>query len=226
MDNFSRLTIITFTFLITALFPHNNSAQAIDKTATGNIKESLILLTENFDSINSALDSINAQQVILENHNYSEWVELEKVRLSYEDDMMAYYVGIIAIISSCIMIVLICAIPVFLICSFIYRKRTYRYRIIEKAIENNIPIPESILTDWESQNKGNEKSSQLQSALVWIAWGLGIIIFFLICGLYEMAGISSIPLLVGMAKLITYFIERRNILHQETAKDENDVDPL
>lgn len=224
MDRFIRLTIIAF--LITALFPLNSSAQAIDKTATGNLKEALTLFSENYDSINSALDSINTQQVILENHNYSEWVDLEKARLSHEDDMMAYYVGIIAIISGCIMIVLICAIPVFLICSFIYRKRTYRYRIIEKAIENNVPISESILTDWESQNKGNKKSSQLQSALVWIAWGLGIMIFFLICGLYEMAGISSIPLLVGVAKLITYFIERGNILHQETAKNENDVDPL
>lgn len=78
-------------------------------------------------------------------------------------------------------------------------------KIVEKAIESNYPLPD----DFFKAPKLHK--SRLQSALVWLAWGIGVIAFFLIVsGINNTVyAIGLIPLLVGAAKLITYFVEDR-----------------
>lgn len=79
-----------------------------------------------------------------------------------------------------------------------------RNKLIEKAIDNNYPLPD----DFFSSQKNSR--TRLQSALVWLAWGVGIVVFFLIVDPTVTAySIGLIPLLVGAAKLITYFVEDR-----------------
>lgn len=93
-----------------------------------------------------------------------------------------------------------------LIVFFIIRGITSRQRehnkLIEKAIENNYPLPDNFF-DAPKRHK-----SRLQSSLVWLAWGIGTMGFFYIVDPTETAySIGLIPLLVGVAKLITYFVE-------------------
>lgn len=93
-----------------------------------------------------------------------------------------------------------------LIVFFIIRGITSRQRehnkLIEKAIENNYPLPDNFF-DAPKHHK-----SRLQSSLVWLAWGIGLMGFFYIVDPTETAySIGLIPLLVGVAKLITYFVE-------------------
>lgn len=93
-----------------------------------------------------------------------------------------------------------------LIVFFIIRGITSRQRehnkLIEKAIENNYPLPDKFF-DAPKRHK-----SSLQSSLVWLAWGIGTMGFFYIVDPTETAySIGLIPLLVGVAKLITYFVE-------------------
>lgn len=93
-----------------------------------------------------------------------------------------------------------------LIVFFIIRGITSRQRehnkLIEKAIENNYPLPDKFF-DTPKRHK-----SRLQSSLVWLAWGIGTMGFFYIVDPTETAySIGLIPLLVGVAKLITYFVE-------------------
>ena len=94
-----------------------------------------------------------------------------------------------------------------LIVFFIIRGITIRQRehnkLIEKAIECNYPLPDDFF------KAPKRHRSRLQSALVWIAWGVGIISFCLIMSNDTVYAIGLIPLLVGIAKLITYFVEDR-----------------
>ena len=101
-----------------------------------------------------------------------------------------------------------------LIVFFIIRGITSRQRehnkLIEKAIENNYPLPDNFF-DTPKRHK-----SRLQSSLVWLAWGIGTMGFFYIVDPTETAySLGLIPLLVGAAKLITYFIEDRKKEREE-----------
>ncbi len=78
-----------------------------------------------------------------------------------------------------------------------------RNKLIEKAIECNYPLPSDFFA-----NDRNPRT-RLQSALVWLAWGVGTIAIFLIITDETVYAIGIIPLLVGIAKLITYFAEDR-----------------
>lgn len=207
------------------LIPTAASAQPSLQSAADSINKVISALNDNLDSITTSLDSISAQQVVIGDKNNEQWIKLEQARLSHKEEMMEYYVGIIAIIVGCAMLILICVLPIFFICYFIYRKRVARYRIIEKAIENKIELPEKILAELETSTSERQAKSPFESAMVWVAWGIGIMLFFIYCNNYKLAGLCVIPLLVGIAKLITYFIERKN---NNTSKSEidNNADPI
>ena len=85
-------------------------------------------------------------------------------------------------------------------------------------------LPESFFAIPEA-----EKKSRLQSGLVWIGWGLGLICLFAVCGSIKTAMIGLIPLFVGTAKLITYFVEDRKKDNNENnnySNDETDVEQI
>lgn len=96
-------------------------------------------------------------------------------------------------------------IIVFLVLYFVNKKRKLRYHTIELAITNGKNLPDSF---YENLDQSSTKS-RLQSALVWIAWGVGIILFLLSVSNIDWATMGVIPLLVGAAKLITYIAEDR-----------------
>ena len=112
--------------------------------------------------------------------------------------------GIVLVIFTALIIPFVSAV---LIVFFIIRGITSRQRehnkLIEKAIECNYPLPNDFF------KAPKQHKSRLQSALVWLAWGIGIISFCLIMSNDTVYAIGLIPLLVGIAKLITYFIEDR-----------------
>lgn len=95
-----------------------------------------------------------------------------------------------------------------LIIFFTIRGITSRQRehnkLIEKAIDNNYHLPDNFFISQKNPR------TRLQSALVWLAWGIGIVGFFLIVDPKNTVySLGLIPLLVGTAKLITYFVEDR-----------------
>ena len=112
--------------------------------------------------------------------------------------------GVVLVVFSALIAPFVCAV---LIVFFIIRGITSRQRehnkLIEKAIECNYPLPNDFF------KAPKQHKSRLQSALVWLAWGIGIISFCLIMSNDTVYAIGLIPLLVGIAKLITYFIEDR-----------------
>ena len=73
--------------------------------------------------------------------------------------------------------------------------------LIAKAIESNYSLPDNFFV------KPQTTRTRLQSALVWSACGIGTIVFFLLISDDALYAIGLIPLLIGIAKLITYIIE-------------------
>jgi hypothetical protein len=159
-------------------------------------------------------ENIDANTAVVYNEEARKTIE---AKYDHQEEMMEYTIQIVAVIGGLLTGVLIFTLPIFFICYFIYRKRTIRYRIAEKAIEKNMTLPESFFAIPEA-----EKKSRLQSGLVWIGWGLGLICLFAVCGSIKTAMIGLIPLFVGVAKLITYFVEDRKKDNNENNNYSND----
>ncbi len=167
-------------------------------------------------------ENIDANTAVVYNEETRKTIE---AKYDHEEEMMEHTLSIIAIIGGLLTGVIIFTLPIFFICYFIYRKRTIRYHIAEKAIEKNMTLPESFFAISEA-----DKKSRLQSGLVWIGWGLGLMCLFLVCGSIKTAMIGLIPLFVGIAKLITYFVEDRNKNNNDKNincfNDETDVEQI
>jgi uncharacterized membrane protein HdeD (DUF308 family) len=166
-------------------------------------------------------ENVDANTAVINNEEMRKTIE---AKYDHQEEMMEYTIQIVAVIGGLLTGVLIFTLPIFFICYFIYRKRTIRYRIAEKAIEKNMTLPESFFAIPEA-----EKKSRLQSGLVWIGWGLGLICLFAVCGSIKTAMIGLIPLFVGVAKLITYFVEDRKKDNNENnnySNDETDVEQI
>lgn len=163
-------------------------------------------------------ENIDANTAVVYNEEVRKTIE---AKYDHEEEMMEHTLSKIAVIGGLLTGVVIFTLPIFFICYFIYRKRTIRYRIAEKAIEKNMTLPESFF-------QVEDKKSRLQSGLVWIGWGLGLICLFLVCGSIKTAMIGLIPLFVGIAKLITYFVEDRNknISENKTNNEDTDVEQI
>lgn len=188
-----KKTILKFNMVV-AVIAMMLLATSCIKTQSGVDKDELKeIVTEAIHSVSTIeTDSVSSSTVVFKGVESDADVDFHRVQL-------------VAIIFGTVTGALIIILPVFLICYFIYRRRTIRYRIIEKAIENNVQLP----TEFYKAEDARPRRSRLQSALVWIAWGVGIITFLLIADGTDGIGFGIIPILVGIAKLITYVVEDR-----------------
>lgn len=89
-------------------------------------------------------------------------------------------------------------------------RRRSREQLIAMAIERGYALPDGFYDTTKTK-------SRLQSGLVWLMWGIGLIIVLTCLGSPSLGTIGIIPLLVGVAKLITYYVEDR-----PSAKNDND----
>ncbi len=102
----------------------------------------------------------------------------------------------------------------FFLFRYLYKVKCDRNRVIEFAIKNNAKVDPIIFSNYKTPR------TRLHSALVWVAWGAGIMLFFYCVGADEVIGLGAVPLFVGIAKLITYFVEDRK-QRPEIEKDQN-----
>ncbi len=181
MKRFLNIAII----LLAMTLPLSCIAQSKStKTSIEEEKENVSMLIQTVDS----LYKVNAELVNLQAAN------------SEPDVNIVAIVGTICVFGGGALVIIL---SVFFICNFKFRQRSARYRVIEKALDHNVAIPESFF-----ENETPAKKSRLQSALVWMAWGLGLMLFFFLVGDGEgEVALGCIPLFVGIAKLITYFVE-------------------
>lgn len=167
------------------------------------------------EAVTSALNERFNQSDSVSTKHFSEPININIREYSGGEEDAPWITTIVAIAVMTPFIAII--IVVLLIVRFMTKKVQSRNRIIEKAIENNAQLPEDFF------NEPKKSKTRLQSALVWIAWGIGIALVLFVLQ-PEDAGpktsyiIGSIPFLVGIAKLITYFVEDRNNNQEEDAE--------
>lgn len=126
------------------------------------------------------------------------------------------------------MLVPLAAICIIIWLVFYYnlKKRKEKYRLIEKAIEKGVDVPESVFNEGKPKAKnGSAPIAQIRKAIVLISVGVAGIIFFAICGSLEMAGLVSMVALIGIGNLVVGILEYRKQQRKSNSEEivENDA---
>ena len=119
----------------------------------------------------------------------------------------------------------ICVI-IWLVFYYNLKKSKEKYRLIEKAIEKGVDIPESVFNEGKTKGKNESKPiAQIRKAIVLISVGIAGIIFFIICGSPEMAGLVSMVALIGIGNLTVGILEYRKQQRKSNSEEtiENDA---
>jgi hypothetical protein len=120
-------------------------------------------------------------------------------------------VAVVFIVFGTIIVIVVAA----LYFSYLHRRR--KYQLIEKAIEQNYQLPEGVFNsvDMGSSKSRNADWGSLRSGVLFCAWGVAIMVFFLIEG-EELAAVGLALLLIGVAKL--YIAYKNNLLFAKKAE--------
>lgn len=121
--------------------------------------------------------------------------------LRFDTDCDGSLVAIIAIVCVFGMPALI----VFIVMFFAYRNRKSKFKMIEKAIENNANIPENLLREYETQLNGYANGIRNIS----IGMGLTLFLWFLTYEFF-LACIGLMMICIGIGEIITHYIQKKN----------------
>ena len=105
--------------------------------------------------------------------------------------------------------IMVCVI-IFIIASNATKRRQRKYDMVEKAIENGVEIPEYVFREAPEKDDAKTGKSTLNNAVILIAVGIAVTLFFIINGDYEVAALSSVILLLGIGKLIVRILDARS----------------
>lgn len=107
-------------------------------------------------------------------------------------------VSVITVFGSAVLITLVVMI-------FCYLNDRNKYKVMETAIKNGKDLPEDFF-----KRKETPLINRLQSGLVWIAVGIGFSVFAVLEKEDTLLGLSAIPLLIGVAYVVTYLILKKD----------------
>ena len=172
------------------------------------------------------------------NNRYNAELEVIKEAMSFAERLGKGFTTLIAII-------------IILVILGNYISRRQKYKIIEKAIENNYPLPPGFITNnmrptqttvqhihyssVNDQNTSNIKPQikkttnefnvndwgNFRSGIKWCAWGIALIIFFLIIEA-PFWPFAIIPIITGLGKLYTAY--RLNLAESNATSSTSIVD--
>ena len=152
------------------------------------------------DSISVEIsDSSSSDSVII---TPNESAKIANISIHQSNNDAGFWVVLIVLIAVIIPFASLVLIIFFALRAITSRQREHN-KLIEIAIKSNYPLPDNFFS------KPQTSRTRLQSALVWLACGIGSIVFFLIVFDDALYAIGIIPLLIGIAKLITYYVEDR-----------------
>jgi hypothetical protein len=191
-----------FLLLFTVLAVFCIHATPVTTSTESSVKDSLYQAYKNDQTINDEQSREIASEQFYEN---------EKKR-SYDNDEPKLTSAGIVLIS------LMPFLTAILIVFFVVRnKRMKELRMIqlyEKALEAGKDLPESFF-----RRPDEEPKSHFLKGLIWIGTGLGVSVGALyLMGEHSPWGFGLIPLFIGIAYLISYFVEKKD--KANSAKDE------
>lgn len=101
------------------------------------------------------------------------------------------------------------------------KRRRMKYNMVEKAIEKGMVLPEYV---FYSQPKETRKNSTLNTAIILLAVGIAVSLFFAIDGDLEVAALTSMIWLIGAGKLVVYILDAKKAKSEETQVEANNND--
>lgn len=175
------------------------------------------------DTTVTATDSIDDTTLAKNQAAY----DLEKERLELEHRKQVSKsenaIALISVICGTVLPFTAICVIIWLVFYYSAKKRKEKYRLIEKAIEKGVNIPESVFNEGKTKNKNESKPiAQIRKAIVLISVGIAGIIFFSICNSAEMAGLVSMVALIGIGNLIVGILEYRK--QQGKAEQEETIE--
>ncbi len=119
-------------------------------------------------------------------------------------------VSVVGCVTPFIFILILVALNIY---SKIKRTRM-RNELAIKALEKGVVLPDYVFAD----GKQRKKTDALSSALIVMAVGVAVSLFFVWGENYDVAILTSMIFLMGLAKLIVYLVNRK----EKKQNDEND----
>lgn len=113
-----------------------------------------------------------------------------------------------AVVVGTIMVFGMPVLAIFLICFFIYRTKRARYQAIARIMETGREVPPGMFPQMEPHAKWD-------SGVRYVAWGAGLTLFFLICGDPEWAMLTTVPIFIGLGKLVAYRKEQKRVAAEQ-----------
>lgn len=95
-----------------------------------------------------------------------------------------------------------------------------KYKIIELSIINRQPLPEAFYGGRRGAT-GMINRKRLSNGMMWIAFGLAGVIFFLCEDVMAMMALCLLPIFIGAAKIVSYFVEQRSIESDSAAENKD-----
>ena len=142
------------------------------------------------------------ESILLQKLSPDQIMLLEKQRLDNDkiNDMPFSKLGLFVLsISPFLMAILI----IYFVGLYKNKESVRKHEFYMKALEAGQTIPENYFKEPEKP-----KSSNLQKGAIWLAVGLGLTILLLVKGDTKESGVGAIPIFVGVAYLLVYYLEK------------------
>ena len=212
---------------------------AVDSTASGSVMATIVINNDTLikadvnniaDRLNDTLVASSYRQSDNEGIEYDEY-DMRALEYDYENQAESHAqttaIIIVAIVFGTILLIIVVCLMIY------YMNRRNRLKVVEKAIENNYHLPDSFYTG--KQNKpcyvaddnmaaaDPTQQSKVQQALSYVSdremrqavnlaiVGFGLVLFFSLMGLGVLAALSTIPLLIGISRILIPYLTRRRI---------------
>lgn len=172
------------------------------------------------DSVKTAVESFNtdsmAQTVIYDKQDVANDNDSND---KDEDNFwgIALLIPIIAIIMGIAAPAAVVVLIAYFICKSSRQKARDKNEVVTKAIAAGYPLPEGFY-------KSDAPNYRLQSGIVWIGWGLGMVILFLLDAGRIWLPIGIIMSFIGLSRLAVYFVTRKNAEEKDFADSHNDAE--
>jgi hypothetical protein len=118
---------------------------------------------------------------------------------------MALLIPILGIIGGLIAPIMLVPLVVWLVFRYRNQKEQRNHETLRRMIEKGMEIPPNISFGDTRQETG----SPLNTGLKYAGLGLGLIVFFLVMDLSNIAGVGAIPLFIGLAYVLIWHLEKK-----------------
>jgi hypothetical protein len=165
-------------------------------------------------SVDSSYQTSDYNSMVMQKLSPEQIYELEKYRTAKENDDYEPKLSSGGIVLISLMPFITAILIVFFVVRNKRMKEQRMFQLYEKALEAGKDLPESFFRRPEEEPK-----SHFLKGSIWIGTGLGVSIGALyLMGEHSPWGFGLIPLFIGIAYLISYYVEKKD--KANSAKDE------